>query len=218
MDNSLISNRLKEQISTRGISALELARRANVKPSFIYDILHGKSVNPSPIKLTRVAEALGTNIAQLIGSNETSFPAPPSSEYVVISTVLVENKQEKNNVVTVDQQGEPYYFRQSWITDRLGAQPDNLRMLFVHDDSMAPTLCEGDMALLDITKTSPSPPGIFVIFDGHSLVTKRLESLVDDTSTATIRISSDNTRYESYERSAGDLQIIGRVVWFAREM
>lgn len=82
---------------------------------------------------------------------------------------------------------------------------------------MEPSLCAGDMILIDITKKSPTPPGIFVLFDGFGLVTKRLE-FISNTNPPAIRIISDNAQYSAYERTIDELHIIGRVVWFAREL
>jgi phage repressor protein C with HTH and peptisase S24 domain len=88
-------------------------------------------------------------------------------------------------------------------------------MLTISGDSMNPTLAHNDMVLIDTSKKHPTPPSIFVLFDGFGLVAKRCEYIE---TTGKIRLSSDNPTYSSYERSADEVVIVGRVVWFAREI
>jgi phage repressor protein C with HTH and peptisase S24 domain len=64
---------------------------------------------------------------------------------------------------------------------------------------------------------TPTPPGIFVLFDGLGLVAKRLEH-VASAEPPLVRIISDNPLYAPYERSAEEITIVGRIRWFAREM
>lgn len=65
--------------------------------------------------------------------------------------------------------------------------------------------------------SAPTLPGIFVLFDGLGLVAKRLEHVVNS-DPPTVRIISDNPLYAPYERSAEEVNIIGRIRWFAREV
>lgn len=211
----VIAARLKLCMTGLGLSVLELARQADVKPSFIYDILNGKSANPSTIRLARVAEKLNVSLTYLVGQEEANDTGPTAdnSLYVTLSTLSVEN----GAIITSETEGEPYYFHRTWISDRLSTKPNNIRLLFVEGDSMEPSLCHGDMVLLDLTKNSPSPPGIFVLFDGMGLTIKRLE-LISGSDTPMVRISSDNPQYDVAQQAIEDIQIVGRVVWFAREM
>jgi len=225
-----IGERLKLLMAERGLSATQLAKNADVKPSFIYDVVHGKSTNPSVVKLAQIATAMGVDIASLLSEQQArdisahngrtrklQLDTERNDNYVTISSILVEASMGGGTIVTSEERGKPYYFRQEWIRDRLGVTPDDLRMIFVRGDSMEPTLCAGDMILIDITKKSPTPPGIFVLFDGLGLVAKRLE-FISNTTPPAIRIISDNGQYSAYERTIDELHIIGRVVWFAREM
>lgn len=212
--DDVIAARLKSRMGKLGLSALELARQAGVRPSFIYDILNGKSANPSTVRLARVAEKLGISIGYLAGQEEEPAPLPAESpHYAAIPTLAVRNGE----VATVAVEGEPYYFHRAWIRDRLGATPENIRLLFVMEDGMVPSLHLGDMVLIDLTKRLPSPPGIFALFDGMGLTVRRLE-LIAESGGGAVRISSDNAQYETAQQPLNDIRVIGRVVWFAREM
>ena len=82
---------------------------------------------------------------------------------------------------------------------------------------MAPTLLDGDTVLVDLTRRAPTPPGIFVLDDGVGLVARRLEHIPMSDPPA-IRIISDNRHYAPYERTADEIDILGRIRWFAREI
>jgi SOS-response transcriptional repressor LexA len=62
-----------------------------------------------------------------------------------------------------------------------------------------------------VGRTEPSPPGVFILFDGIGLVAKRLEFL-EGSEPPTVRISSSNPSYPPYERTVDEVTIIGRVV------
>lgn len=217
MSSVLISN-LKTALEKQEMNALELARRAEEKPSFVYDILNGKSTNPATARLAKLADVLEISVAELLGLEESfSRHRRPGEDYVMISSILVAASAGGGAAVLEEREGDPYYFRRNWVRDRLRAKPEDLRMIFVAGDSMEPTLCQGDMILVDITKKRPSPPGIFVLFDGFGLVAKRIE-LLSNSRPPSVRILSDNPQYLPYDRAVSEVHLIGRVVWFAREM
>jgi phage repressor protein C with HTH and peptisase S24 domain len=84
---------------------------------------------------------------------------------------------------------------------------------------MLPTLSEGDRILVDITHKAPSPPGIFVLWDGAGLVAKRVEVVeVVPGEAARIRLHSDNALYSAYDCTPEEVHIVGRVVWAAKRL
>jgi transcriptional regulator with XRE-family HTH domain len=64
--SAFLAERLHWWIEERGMNVHRLARISGVQASFIYDILHGKSLHPSAIRLTQVAHSLGISIADLL--------------------------------------------------------------------------------------------------------------------------------------------------------
>lgn len=215
-----IGQRLKHEMKKRGITSAELAKRADVKTSFIYDVLSGKSTNPSTVKLARVADGLGISLTQLVEQATGHAPALAAlrnDDYVAVPRLLAEVSGTGQPLLSLAQEGQPYCFRHAWIKEHLGIAPGVLRMLTVRGDSMEPNLCHNDVVLVDISKKTPSPPGIFIIFDGAGLTAKRLE-YVPDARPVRVRVLSDNPQYSSYEQLLEDASIIGRVVWVAREI
>jgi phage repressor protein C with HTH and peptisase S24 domain len=219
---NIIAQKLKALLVDRGISAAELARIADVRTSFIYDVLSGKSLNPSTITLARVANALAVPLHDLLGSEFKGFGntgAKPQQAYITVPKLSVEASAGGGSEVesAEDVALEHYVFRKSWVRDALQTDPSNLRLLDIRGDSMEPTLNDGDIILVDTSKKTPSPPGIFILHDGLGLVAKRLQ-MVPNSQPAKLSIVSDNTQYAPYERDLSDVRIIGKVVWFAREL
>jgi phage repressor protein C with HTH and peptisase S24 domain len=216
--------RLEARAYQQGLKPAQLAELAGVPRSFIYDILRGRSKRPARETLARVAEVLKVDVDWLIsgiGKVEGDLPVPLSEVEDFVPIRLAAPRASMGGGAVVDDQDEDtdrtYQFRRSWIEQRLGVKPSNLRLLHVEGDSMAPTLMSGDMVLVDMTRRVPNPPGIFVLNDGMGLVAKRIEA-VPNCDPPRIRIFSDNPVYSPYEQLLEMVNIVGRVRWFAREM
>lgn len=91
------------------------------------------------------------------------------------------------------------------------APAERVRLIMVVGDSMVPTLHPGQRVMVDTGDRTPSPPGLFVVWDGLGLVIKRLEP-VPGSNPQAVRIMSDNSRYTTYERTLDEAFINGRVV------
>lgn len=223
--NEALVERLKTAMVRAEINARELAEQAEVGRSFVYDVLSGKSANPTTHKLAAVAKALGVNVSYLLYGEDVFSGAvieghfEEQEDLAMVSALSVEASMGGGTLVTHEVDDKPFFFRKRWIRDRLKVSPQDLRVIRVRGDSMLPTLNESDVVLLDLTRQMPSPPGIFVLFDGCGLVVKRLELLPsNENDSPVVRVLSDNMQYAAYERALNDVRVIGRVVWFAREL
>lgn len=98
-------------------------------------------------------------------------------------------------------------FSNRWLKAQ-GLEPVMLSVIEVEGDSMEPTLRDGDEILVDRTPR-PTRAGIHVIRLDDVLLVKRLETGPG----GTLRIISDNSAYPRMERSAQDVEVLGRVVW-----
>lgn len=218
-----MADRLRARSRQLGMTAGRVAELAGINRSFVYDIMRGRSENPNLEKLDQVAQTLNVERNWLLhGIGDVDGESPimedPMEAFVSIPSVEVTASMGGGNLVTDEvENGEPYNFQRSWILHDLKADPANLRIMHVEGDSMIPTLRSGDVVLVDLAKRSPTPPGIFVLFDGMGLVAKRLEHIPNN-DPPKVRVISDNTFYGPYERTADEVSIIGRIRWFAREI
>lgn len=212
--NRVLVERVKTEMHRSGLNARQLAKRANVGDSFIYDVLSGKSKNPTTRKIAAVANVLGVSVPYLLDEN-VQVPCQ-NTDYAAVPFIHLVSGDEGQAEVTTATQGKFLYFSHHWVEENFGVPACKLRILEVHGDSMEPTLCNKDLVLLDLTKTLPSPPGIFALYDGVGLVLKRVEYVVYGKEPR-LSIHSDNLRYVPYECGIEDVQVLGRVVWFSRK-
>jgi phage repressor protein C with HTH and peptisase S24 domain len=97
-------------------------------------------------------------------------------------------------------------FSARWLKSQ-GLDPAMLSAIEVEGDSMDPTLRDGDEILVDRTPR-PLRSGIHVLRLDDVLLVKRVERAGD-----ALRLISDNRAYPEIERPAGEVEILGRVVW-----
>jgi transcriptional regulator with XRE-family HTH domain len=105
----------------------------------------------------------------------------------------------------------------SYINKFTATNVDSIRIIEVVGDSMEPTLCSGDRIMIDLNNKTPSPSGVFALWDGLALVVKRVEYILGS-DPYQIMVISDNKHHNSYRAFLSEVSIIGRVVWFARAM
>ncbi|PKP69531.1 MAG: transcriptional regulator [Alphaproteobacteria bacterium HGW-Alphaproteobacteria-4] len=223
-EHHTLADRLRARAQQLGLSPAHVAEMAGVNRSFVYDILRGRSARPSLDRLADLARVLKVERGWLIhGIGEVEGDPPfienPDESFVAIAHAAPRPSMGGGAIVTEDRDtpGRAYHFRRSWIKGSLKASPSQLRIMHVAGDSMAPTLLDGDTVLVDMALRVPNPPGIFVLHDGMGLVAKRLEH-VPMSDPPRVRIISDNPLYTPYEGTADEVNIIGRIRWFAREM
>jgi len=110
-----------------------------------------------------------------------------------------------------------WLFPEPMIRHEFRANAQDLRIITIDGDSMEPLLATGDRILVDTRQRVPVPPGIFVIWDGMGIVAKRIEH-VPHSEPPQIVIKSVNPEYQTYEREAEEVNIIGRVIWAAKRL
>jgi len=91
------------------------------------------------------------------------------------------------------------------------AAPEQIKIITVYGDSMVPDFLPGERVLVDLSDQTPSPPGVFVVWDGFGLVIKRLE-MVPYSNPPTVKLKSANEAYDTYERALAEVVINGRVI------
>jgi phage repressor protein C with HTH and peptisase S24 domain len=104
-----------------------------------------------------------------------------------------------------------YSFPASGFRQAFGANASEVVIAEVRGDSMMPTLYPGQKVMVHVQDRKPTPPGIFYVWDGMGLVIKRVE-LIPGSNPPTVRIKSDNPKYEAYERTVEEAHINGRVI------
>lgn len=108
-------------------------------------------------------------------------------------------------------------FRRPWVKDYLRIDAKNLAVLSVKGDSMEGVLNSGDVILVNRADTSPTS-GLYVLRIDGDLIVKRVQKMLG----GRLEIISANDAYKSFEvdpgHPNGDFAVIGRVVWFGRQL
>lgn len=116
------------------------------------------------------------------------------------------------------EEAEPYFaFDRRWLKSLTGASSENLSIVRVEGDSMAPTLGDGDDVLLDRREAGePLRDGIYVLRVDDRLLVKRLAV---HPMGRLVTVQSDNPAYPDWPDCAiEDVVCIGRVIWAGRKV
>lgn len=101
-----------------------------------------------------------------------------------------------------------------WLHTRLDADPAKLCYVTVSGESMAPTLADGDLVLIDRGATLERE-GIYALLQGGTLRIRRVQRLPGKRYQAI----ADNGRYHPFTfRASAALSVVGRVVWAGKRM
>ena len=219
MSDTLV-DRLRARMKELGLKPGAVADQAGVGHSFVHDILLGRSLNPTTEKLGRVAAVLKISVEHLLnGTLPASDPEAqlPDKSFTSVPFVNITASMGGGAIIEDESNVGTWLFPDDWLREEFVGSPATLRLIRVGGDSMEPTLRNGDIVMLDVSKTSPAHGGIFVLDDGMGLVAKRLDRVLG-TAPPLVRIISDNPQYPGYERRLDEVRIIGKVVWFARRI
>lgn len=126
------------------------------------------------------------------------------------------NRSDGLNIISADPIRGEWKFPPGYLASELRLKPSQLRVIEVTGDSMEPTLRPGDRVMVDLSHRIPTPLGIYALWDGLGVIVKRLEYLGGDP--PVIAVTSDNPEHERRKMTADEVNIIGRVVWFARRL
>ena len=205
-ESTLLVQRLRDAMDSRGITPKELARRANVGKSFVYDILSGKSLNPTTTRLSALSQVLNFPLSYFIPNTGSA-----NSDYNYLN---YDNYVSIRNITT--DQDEPFIFFHNKAMKDLAENKQSLIAFTIEGDSMTDTLHDGDVVLVNKDKCLPYPSGLFLIEERVGITVKRLE--YSGNALDKVSIISDNNKYKDYDIHIGDVKILGRVVWYGRKM
>jgi transcriptional regulator with XRE-family HTH domain len=225
MGDNEIFQRIEARLERLGMSAEEASKKAGMGRDGIRNFKRGKSQRPRGDNLVKLAAVLGVSANYLMtGELDPSMTpdlpvevqqAPPG--YLPVPTLLVPAKMGGGRLVEAEIIGPPRWYDEELIRHALRARPEDLRSGEVEGQSMEPLLRNRDRVIIDTRRKSLAEPGLFVLWDGEGLVCKWVQR-VHGTDPARLKIISENKTFEPYEVLAEQAQIIGRVVWFARQL
>jgi phage repressor protein C with HTH and peptisase S24 domain len=229
-----IGSRIKAAREEKGVAQAALGRACGVSRAAVSQ-WEADTSEPSGTNLVRIARFLGvTELWLAEGRGPKARTAYDTPEFLAMT------KQDRDQVAMIPEilvqagmgdSGIPEIetFGSDTVKDNWGlpadyvrgvlnvSLPTNLRVIGLKGDSMSPTLLSTDRAIVDIGDRTPSPPGIFALWDGYGVIVKRIE-IVPKSKPPRIKVISDNTLHEPYELGHEDYSIVGRLLGFVRRL
>jgi len=107
-------------------------------------------------------------------------------------------------------------FRGDWLRGVTRTPFSQLAIVQMSGDSMAPTVGNGDHALVDTAQVNLHREGIYVLRLDGTLLMRRVTM---HPTTKRVTITSDNSRYQPYEDlDPAALETLGRVIWIGQTL
>ena len=220
---SALARNLKERMERERLNPKSLSLNAGLNETYVRDILIGKSLNPTEARLAKLATALHCDVADLTGKMSLSMNVSgvkeqpgPDPQTVTIPELDVRAMGGAGAEDQPPNGDGSHVVLAEWLipADFLRSvtpTPHAVRIIRVIGDSMEPSYVTGDRLLVDTSHKFPSPPAIYVTWDGYGLVLKHVE-IIQGRDPPVARLSSDNPAYAAYEVPVADLKIQGRVM------
>ncbi|MFD1914150.1 S24 family peptidase [Halodurantibacterium flavum] len=221
MDKDQLLEIIKAQLKTKGLSAVEASERAVGNRYLISNMGRERYGLPTMENLVALCDVLGLEF--YVGPprqvEQDSLSPAVNEEYAEIplhEAWLAAGAGADNSSEEVV---EHLAFRRDWLR-KLGISPNKARLARVIGDSMEPTICAGDLILIDTAKNVPPmrarpyndrrPAPIYAIVDDGDARVKRIERAGSDE----LLLISENKLHPTEKKQMSEVTVIGRVAWW----
>lgn len=144
---------------------------------------------------------------------ESLAPNEIPDEFAFLPRYAVDASAGPGLVVCSEDIEEAIAFRRDWLR-RVGAAAGASGLITARGDSMAPTIPDGALMLVDTSETTPFDGCIYAITRDSTLLVKRVQRI-----SGGLKLISDNPIYGAEEVPLKDLdglRIAGRIRWVGR--
>jgi len=219
MTDNHIAREIERRMKALRLNRKQLSQKAGLNETFVRDLLNGKSKNPRGDSLAKLAAVLGCSVTDLLRDAYNTSLRPRNGS----ATVMIPREMASIDEIDVRASGGPgqiideerkigeWQLPRDLVRLATNSPTNRIKILSIVGDSMLPTYAPTDRILVDTGDCQPSPPGIFVVWDGLGFVVKRVE-YIPHSEPPRVRIVSDNPHYSPYERTIDEAYIQGRVV------
>ncbi|MBB6123328.1 S24 family peptidase [Sphingobium subterraneum] len=224
MDDRTPRQVLERLISAKGDSYGAISKMIGRNPAYIQQFIK----RGTPRKLDEadrhiLARYFGVDEASLMeGFKEKSYnnpvKRPPPTALAVVQRLSI-GASAGGGALNVDEHSSgAIAFDPKWLRS-FGVSADNLSIIQVSGESMAPTLTDGDDIMVNRADgTDRLRDGIYVLRLDGALMVKRVAVMPRQKGRA-LSISSDNPHYPNWpDIDPALIDIVGRVVWAGRRM
>jgi len=143
--------------------------------------------------------------------------SPFKKEYDFVSISEAHDFSSEGPVFALleDWESKEYHFRRDWLS-RVTSSRKECFLWTVRGNAMFPTIQDGDMVLVDGSKTEIEKGHIYVVhLPDEKAVVRRVETIKSDK----VRVVSENRKGSpTKEYHENDVRILGEVIWLARTL
>lgn len=118
-------------------------------------------------------------------------------------------RRNDGSYIPRDNHSATVLFPEQWLRD-LCLDPNFTDLVRIRGISMLGVVDDGSWAFVDRRVRTPSPPDIFLLWDGVGVICKYLSVVINSTPPK-VRVSSSNADFPTEEHYLDELNIIGRV-------
>lgn len=222
------AKRVREAIGKESVRAF--SRRSGLSETTLRAYLGGGS-DAGRAALLAIAKTSGVRLEWLATGQEPMFEhavreSPPpygsdiGAEFTLVPRYNVDAAAGAGQSVDRETEIGKLAFRQDWLRQK-GLRAADLAVIRIKGDSMAPTIRDGSLALVDCRRQHEKPrtDGIYVIQMDGDLLAKRIQ--IDLAGDGALYIKSDNPAYteQHLDAAAADrLWVVGKVIWAGGEL
>lgn len=200
-------NRIFELRKQQGLTLADLAEKTASTPQQIGRLEKGER-RLTTDWMQKIAKALNVHPEDILSSHH--------GERVVIPEIAAHTMVGKNRATVKSDVSDTGNILSEWslpkqlLVNQVGSE-STMKIIQVMGDSMQPEFNPGDRVMVNTADRIPSPPGVFVLWDGFGLIIKRCE-MVPHSNPPRVILSSAKPNYATYEMDVKELEIQGRVV------
>ncbi|MEZ5736658.1 MAG: S24 family peptidase [Novosphingobium sp.] len=161
-------------------------------------------------------------LSRFFGVDEKELGAPTRREGPVVQLVQVpildvDASAGHGALAEMESKCAQFGFEENWLRRLTASKASSLSIIHVLGDSMEPTLHDGDEVLVDLGDgQSRLRDGIYVLRMDDALSVKRIAI---EPQGRKISVTSDNPAYPSWNGlDRRNINIVGRVLWFGRQL
>ena len=211
-DEKLIASRVAEAVRDAGGPAA--VSRASDTPMRTLSKYIAADATPSASALGRIARATGRSANWLLGLDEAGSGHAPSGQSELVQIPILDVSAGAGSAVDNNEAeivGEMAFPRE--VLQRRGIKPDRVRALRGRGISMEPTILDGALVLVNITKERIVDGQVYALRAPDGLRIKRVQRQMD----GGLLLISDNRELFEPERlpphEAEQISVLGRVFW-----
>ncbi len=231
IDSSLPSRlqQIRIEIESAGpLTPEQMDTRLRIKKGTWAKMESGKA-SPSPSFAGALSQLLGISLEWLYDGVGEMFAGAPIVDQASAQGVLIppwtpldpgyfdqvplaeqELSAGGGSFVISEEEGARHAFRKDWLKRHV-TSTKNAILMTVRGDSMAPTIIDGDVVLIDKGRNSIHDGYIYALGVGQTIMIKRLFWLTN----SRLQVRSDNPDFESSEVDPAELRVLGQVIWRA---